>query len=151
MKARHILDAEPSTSKTRNIVLRLGGLYMEMSFLDIIGHIMTETGLKILFSVVYAENTVSHMLNGKVIARVIRAHTVHVSIAADIFDINQSDNNAVDINEEDSIDQAQHRRNMDKRSDAITTLYINKQAAHMHSNTVKEEDMKLFDNRMKHE
>ena len=48
---------------------------MEMSFLGSIGHIMTETGLKILFSVVYAENTVSHMLNGKVIARVIRAHT----------------------------------------------------------------------------
>ena len=47
---------------------------MEMSFLDSIGHIMTETGLKVLFSVVYAENTVPHMLNGKVIARAIRAH-----------------------------------------------------------------------------
>ena len=75
MKAQHILVAEPSTSRIKNIVLRLGGLYMEMSFLGSIGHIMTETGLKILFSVVYAENTVPHMLNGKVIARVIRAHT----------------------------------------------------------------------------
>ena len=72
MKAQHI--ARPSTSRIKNIVLRIGGFYMEMSFLDSIGHIMTETGLKVLFSVVYAENTVPHMLNGKVIARAIRAH-----------------------------------------------------------------------------
>ena len=76
MKVHHILDAEPSTSRIKNIVLHLGGLYMEMSFLDSIGHIMTATGLKVLFSVVYAENTVPHMLNGKVIARAIRAHSL---------------------------------------------------------------------------
>ena len=72
-------------------------------------------------------------------------------IAADIFDINQPDNNAVDINEEESIDQAQARHYRDKRSNAIISLDINEQAAHMHSNTVAEEDMKLFDNLMKHE
>ena len=49
MKAQHILDAEPSTSRIKNIVLRPRGLYMEISFLDSIGHIMTETGLKGLF------------------------------------------------------------------------------------------------------
>ena len=48
---------------------------MEMSFLENIGHIMTEAGLKVLFSVLYAENTVPHMLNGRVNARAIRAHT----------------------------------------------------------------------------
>ena len=42
MKALHILDAEPSTSRIKNIVLRLGGFHMEMSFLWSIGHIMTE-------------------------------------------------------------------------------------------------------------
>ena len=49
-----------------------------MSFLYGIGHIMTETGLRVLFSVahVYAENTVPHMLNGMVIARAIRALTL---------------------------------------------------------------------------
>ena len=72
-------------------------------------------------------------------------------IAADIFDINQPDNNAVDINEEESIDQAQDRHNRDKQSDAIINLDINELAAHMHSNTVAEEAMKLFDNLMKHE
>ena len=76
MKAKHIKDAEPSTSRIKNIVLHFRGLYMEMSFLDSIWHIMTETGLKVLFSVVYAENTVPHMLKGKVIARAIRAHTL---------------------------------------------------------------------------
>ena len=75
MKAQHILDAEPSASRIKNIVLRLGRFYMEMSFRDSIGHIMTETGLKVLLSVVFAENTAPHMLNGKVIVRAIRAHT----------------------------------------------------------------------------
>ena len=37
---------------------------------------MTETGLKVLFSVVYAENTVPHMLNEMVIARAIRAYAL---------------------------------------------------------------------------
>ena len=45
---------------------------MEMSVLGSIGHIMIETGLKVLF---YDENTVTHMLNRRVIARAIRAHT----------------------------------------------------------------------------
>ena len=72
-------------------------------------------------------------------------------IATDIFDINQSDNNAVDINEEESIDKAQDRHTMDKISNSIISLDINEQAALMHSNTVAEEAMKLFDNLMKHE
>ena len=78
---------------------------MEMSFLGSIGHIMTETGLKDLLSVVYAENTVPHMLSGKAIARAIRAHTLvelalHALIAADIFEINRPYNNAVLVNDE---------------------------------------------------
>ena len=76
MKAQHILHTGPSTSRIKNIVLCLGGVYMEMSFLGSIKHIMTETGLRVLFSVVYAENTVPHMLNGMVIAKAIRAHTL---------------------------------------------------------------------------
>ena len=36
MKAQHTLDAEPSNSRIKNIVLRLGGLYKEISFLDIL-------------------------------------------------------------------------------------------------------------------
>ena len=72
-------------------------------------------------------------------------------VLADIFDTNQPDNNAVDINEEESIDQAQDRHNRDERSDAIITLDINEQAAPMHFKTVTEEAMKLFDSLVKHE
>ena len=54
-------------------------------------------------------------------------------------------------NEEESIDQAQDRHNMNEKSDAIITLDINEQAALMHADTVVEEAMKLFDNLMKHE
>ena len=46
-------------------------------------------------------------------------------IAADTFDINRPDNNAVDINEEKSIDQAQDIHNRDEPSDIIITLVIN--------------------------
>ena len=58
---------------------------------------MTEAGLKDLFSVVYAENTVPHRLSGKAIDRAIRGHTLvelalHALISADIFDINQPGN-----------------------------------------------------------
>ena len=66
---------------------------MEISFLGSIGHVMAETGLKDHNSVTYAENTVSHMLSGKLFAGAIRAHTLvelalHALIAADIFDNN---------------------------------------------------------------
>ena len=37
MKTQHILDAVPSTSRIKNIALRLRGSYMEMSFLGSIG------------------------------------------------------------------------------------------------------------------
>ena len=62
-------------------------------------------------------------------------------IAADIFDINRPDNNTVNIYEEESIDQAKDRHNRDERSDAIITLDITEQAAHMHSNTVATESL----------
>ena len=54
---------------------------------------------------------------------------VHLSIAVDIFDINRTDNNAVDINKEESIDQTQDIHKRDEGSDAIVTLDINEQAA----------------------
>ena len=68
-------------------------------------------------------------------------------ISTDIFDIDRPDNHAVDINKEESIGQVQDRHNRD----AIIALYISEQAAHMHSDTVTEEAMQLFDNLMKHE
>ena len=73
-KATMIVEAEPDTSPLKSIVLRLGGLHVEMSFLGSIGHLMAGSGLQEVLQVAYAENAVKHMLSGKAIARAIRGH-----------------------------------------------------------------------------
>ena len=73
-KAMMIVESQPSSSPLKSFVLRLGGLHTQMSLLGSIGHLMTGSGLQELFELVYAENTVKHMLSGKAIARAIRAH-----------------------------------------------------------------------------
>ena len=108
------------------------GFHKEISFHGRAWH--GKTGLKDLFSVVYAENTVPHMLSWKAIARAIRALTLvemalHALIAANIYDINQPNNNTVDINKEESIYQAQDRHDRNEIVDAIITLDINEHAA----------------------
>ncbi len=44
-KALLIIDSEPTGSDLKAVVLRLGGLHVEMSFLGCVGHLMAETGL----------------------------------------------------------------------------------------------------------
>lgn len=73
-KARTIIENEPVSSPIKRIVLCLGGFHTKMSFLGTIGHIMTGTGLDVVLSQIYAENSVSHMLTGKAYARAIRGH-----------------------------------------------------------------------------
>ena len=76
----HIIQREPSTSELRQFVLRLGGLHIEMSFLGCIGHIMSDSGLRKVLEKVYADNAITHMLTGKVVARAIIGHNL-VSMA----------------------------------------------------------------------
>ena len=45
-----------------------------MSFLGSIGMIMSGSGIEELFAEVYAENSVPHMMSGKKVSRVLRAH-----------------------------------------------------------------------------
>ena len=52
----------------------LGGFHIEMSFLGCIGRLMKGSGLKELLEVVYASNTVYHMLTGKAVCRATRGH-----------------------------------------------------------------------------
>ncbi len=47
---------------------------MQMSFLGSIGHLMAGSGLQELLEIVYAANSVKHMLTGKAISRAIRGH-----------------------------------------------------------------------------
>lgn len=73
-KAMMIVESEPTSSILKTTVLKLGGFHTEMSFVGSIGHLMACSGLKEVFELVYAENTVKHMLCGKAISRAVRAH-----------------------------------------------------------------------------
>ena len=73
-KAFMIVDTEPVDSDLKNIVLRLIGFHLEMSFLGSIGHLMSASGLQHILELVYAPNAVVHMLTGKAIVRAVRAH-----------------------------------------------------------------------------
>ena len=64
LKACNIVHAE-----SLQIVCRLGGFHTLMSFLASIGTLMKGSGLEDLFAEVYAENSVTHMISGKAIAR----------------------------------------------------------------------------------
>ena len=69
-----IKESEPEDSDLHAIVLRLGGFHTLMSFLGSIGHIITGSGLQRLLELVYAENTVTHMMSGKAYDRAFRGH-----------------------------------------------------------------------------
>ena len=45
-----------------------------MSFLGAIGHLMAGSGLKDILQLIFADNTVSHMLTGKALERALRGH-----------------------------------------------------------------------------
>ena len=73
-KASRIIHTEHASSEMKNIILRLGGFHLEMSFLGSIGHIMSASGLQHILELVYAPNAVIHMLTGKAISRAVRGH-----------------------------------------------------------------------------
>ena len=73
-KAILIVSREPQSSDLREIVLRLCGLHMEMSFLGCIGHLMAGSGPKELLEVIYASNAVDNMLTSKAMSRAVRGH-----------------------------------------------------------------------------
>ena len=73
-KAMIIVTNEPESSDLKSVVLWLGGLHIEMSFLGCIGHVMSGSGLKEVLELVYATNAVGHMLSGQALARAVRGH-----------------------------------------------------------------------------
>ena len=73
-KALLIVLNEPGDSDMKSIVLRLGGLHIQMSFLRCIGHIMAGSRLQDVLELVYAKNAVVHMLSGKAIVQAIRGN-----------------------------------------------------------------------------
>lgn len=90
-KARLIVEAEPETSRIKQIVLMLGGFHMKMSYLGCIGYLMTGSGIQETLEQIYAPNSVVKMLNGKAIARAVRGHlllyaALNAIISEEIFD-----------------------------------------------------------------
>lgn len=71
MMDKLIISQEETLS---NVILVLGGFHTVMSFLGSIGHIMKSSGLSTLLELVFAGNTVTHMLSGKAYARTVRGH-----------------------------------------------------------------------------
>ena len=64
-KSLKIVSNELQDSKLKSIILRLGGLQVEMSFLGCIGHITAGSGIEEVLELVYAKNAVPHILSGK--------------------------------------------------------------------------------------
>lgn len=90
LKARYILscvDSNDDPFGLSNIIARLGGFHLLMSFLGSIGFIMDGSGLKEAFSVIYAENSAEKALAGHAYSRAIRGHfLIHIALANIIFD-----------------------------------------------------------------
>ena len=57
-----------------DIVVRLRGLHMFMSFLGSIGYLMRGTGLEEVLEILFGQNTVEHILNGKAYCGAVRGH-----------------------------------------------------------------------------
>ena len=75
-----VTDNEPPDCVPRSIVLRVGGFHTEMSFLVYTRRLAAGSGLQQLLEVVFAQNSVTHMLTGKAIARAVRGHFLADSV-----------------------------------------------------------------------
>ena len=98
-KALQISFSEDDNSPLRSIVLRLGGLHTEMSFLGAIGTIMNGSGLEDLLELIYAKNTVPHILSGKAISRAVRGHLI-IDAALNILLLSQAYNIPLQVTEQ---------------------------------------------------
>ena len=70
----YIKAFEKSKSLQMNIVIRLSGFHLLMSFLGSIGNVMEGSGLKDGLESIYAPVTVGHMLTDKAFSRALRRH-----------------------------------------------------------------------------
>ena len=60
--------------KKLNIICHLGYFHTYMKFLGAVGDMMIGSGIEELLEMVYATNSVGHMMSGKAFARAIRGH-----------------------------------------------------------------------------
>lgn len=86
IKARDIVENCQHTD-LRNVVVRLGGFHLLMSFMGTIGAVMAGSGIRELLTTIYAENSVEKVLNGHAYSRAVRAHLLtNLALTNLIFD-----------------------------------------------------------------
>lgn len=69
--------ASSSDPRLKNVVVRLGGMHLLMSFMGCIGYVMAGSGLKEVLSLIYAPVSVDKMLTGHAYARAVRGHMLN--------------------------------------------------------------------------
>ena len=82
-------------------VIRLGGFHTLMSFLECLGNLMADSGLTEALQLIYAENTVPHLLTGKAYNRALRGHQIvdlalHTILLKDIIQTIDTDPSLVE-------------------------------------------------------
>ena len=84
--AHDIVASCGKESPLGNVIMRLGGFHLLMSFMGAIGYIMNGSGIKELFSTAYASASVDKMLSGHAYGRALREHIlVHAALATVIL------------------------------------------------------------------
>ena len=79
---------------------------MQMSFLGSIGRLMAGSGLQELLEVVYADNTVSHMMTGKAVSRAVRGHmlvdaALNTILVADTYNVPVPTKDSVEVHQDE--------------------------------------------------
>lgn len=73
-KSRMIVAESQNRGLLPNVVVRLGGFHLLMSYLGAIGYVMSGSGIEELWATVYAADSVKKMLTGHAFSRSMRAH-----------------------------------------------------------------------------
>ena len=102
-----------------------------MSFLLAVGYIMEGSGLRELLKVMYAPNTVPHILFGKVYSRAIRGHMLLESVIYDLLKsdaavdgIDNSDDNLILTSDKDTAIQNLHTVIISNKAAPINNLQL---------------------------
>ena len=92
LKAHMIVESQPDSSDLHSVVVLLGGFHAEMRFLGSIGHLMKGSWMENLLQVIYASNTVDHILSGKAVTLAVSGHCIvdaslHSLLTAKVIDV----------------------------------------------------------------
>ena len=137
-KATTIVEGAQEDSPLRSVILRLGGFHILMSYLGSTGHLMAGTGRQELLEVIFAGNTVAHILSGKAVARAIRGHllldsVLHTLLLCNVFDTKlsvPSDNVPVeleaiaDLYDESSVELQALQIKLDMFTETLQSKYL---------------------------